>query len=119
MAYADLNIGLPNLLTCVFMVPISAFFPVAYTCRPYYISLYAAPPSGDTMAGALTPKRYRGGFLGWKAWVATLNPVETWKAVYFGFTMALEDRQKSSQQSLIGSRDGRSRYEQMEYDRGY
>lgn len=45
-------------------------------------------------ADGLTPKSYHGGFLGWRAWVATLNILETWKAILFAFQMALEDRQR-------------------------
>jgi hypothetical protein len=63
-------------------------------------------------AEGLTPKLYHGGFLGWRAWVATMNPLETWKAIIMAFSMALADRRRSSQENLVQSGDD-------EYDMGY
>ncbi|KAE9377553.1 hypothetical protein N431DRAFT_451734 [Stipitochalara longipes BDJ] len=105
LTYADLNIGLPNMVTCVVMVPLSIFFPFAYPSRPYHISRYAAPED-------MTPTYYHGGFLGWRAWVASMNPQETWKAIFFAFSMALTDRQRPVRQNLVLSRGD-------EYKMGY
>jgi hypothetical protein len=93
------------------MVPLSVFFPFAYPSRPYYISRYAVPTE-DTASEALAPTLYHGGFLGWRAWVGSMNPLETWKAIVFGFSMALADRQRSPRNNLVQSRDD-------EHDMGY
>ncbi|CZR59964.1 uncharacterized protein PAC_09859 [Phialocephala subalpina] len=85
--YADLNIGLPNMVICIAMVPLSVFFHYAYSCQPYFISnlVHATREEGQP------PLYYQGGFLGAKAWGRALNPLETLKAIIFAFTMAAED----------------------------
>jgi hypothetical protein len=92
------------MVTCIIMVPLSVFFPFAYPSRPYYISRCATPTEG-VAAEVLTPKLYHGGFLGWRAWVASMNPLETWKALLFGFSIALADRQRSPRENLVPSGD--------------
>ena len=62
------------------MLPFSIFFHYAYSVRQYIVS-------GD--------QNYQGGFLGGKAWLATFNPTETWRAVVFAFKMASELREES------------------------
>ena len=99
------------MVTCIIMVPLSVFFPFAYPSRPYYISRCAAPTE-DAAAELLTPKLYHGGLLGWRAWVASMNPLETWKAILFGFSIALKDRKRSPRENLIPSGD-------YDYDLGY
>ncbi|KAE8391678.1 hypothetical protein BDV23DRAFT_182266 [Aspergillus alliaceus] len=38
LSYADVNIGIPNMVSCVQMVPFALFFPYAWNVAPYFIS---------------------------------------------------------------------------------
>jgi hypothetical protein len=79
LTYADTNIGIPTLLICIQNVPLAIFFYYAYTCTPYIL------PTGTTDA---KHPRYKGGFCGWKAWLAILNPGEVFRGILFTFRMA-------------------------------
>jgi hypothetical protein len=99
------------MVTCIIMVPLSVFFPFAYPSRPYYVSRRAAPTE-DVAAEVLTPKLYCGGFIGWRAWAASMNPLQAWKAILFGFSILLAHRPRSPQENLVPSGED-------EYDMGY
>ena len=78
LAYADVTIGIPALVICIQNVPLAIFFNYAYTCKSYIL------PSKNTAAGQ---QRYKGGFCGWKAWLAILNPGEVFRGLMFIFKM--------------------------------
>ncbi|KAJ5281021.1 hypothetical protein N7478_006393 [Penicillium angulare] len=89
LSYADVNIGIPNLVTCLQMVPFALFFPYAYRTSPY---IGAGP--------------YQGGFLGYRAWIGVYNPMELLHAIKFAFGMATEMRKQGgdSGDSLVQGR---------------
>ncbi|KUJ12641.1 uncharacterized protein LY89DRAFT_785951 [Mollisia scopiformis] len=93
LTYADLNIGLPNMIICVLMVPPCIFFHYVNSLGPYIISRNAIP-ADET--GARRLQRYQGGFLGGRAWIRALNPWETIKAIMFALTMAADSYQERS-----------------------
>ncbi|KAJ5376953.1 hypothetical protein N7509_013839 [Penicillium cosmopolitanum] len=78
LSYADVNIGIPNLIICLQMVPFALFFPYAYSVSPY-LSVDSYHP-------------YHGGFLGVNAWIGLFNPMEILRATAFAFGMAAELR---------------------------
>jgi len=59
-------------------VPLAISFHYAYTCTPYVIPEQSV----------LEHPKYKGGFWGWKAWLATFNPAEVFRGVVFTFKMA-------------------------------
>jgi hypothetical protein len=79
LTYADVTIGIPALIICIQNVPLAIFFSYAYTCKPYVLPT-------ETTAGE--HPRYKGGFCGWKAWLAILNPGEVFRGLLFTFKMA-------------------------------
>jgi Organic solute transporter Ostalpha len=87
-----LNIGIPNLVICVEMVPLSIFFHYAYTYRPYVIHRRPISTSGYS-AGKHIPQNYQGGFLGVHAWLVMWNPMEILNAIAFAFKMKAKQRQ--------------------------
>jgi subtilase family serine protease len=82
ITYADLNVGIPNIITCLIMVPHSGFFHYAYSVKPYVISPVA---SSETYSFLQPTKMYQGGIMSIKAWARALNPLETLQAIIFGF----------------------------------
>ncbi|KAH8665420.1 organic solute transporter Ostalpha-domain-containing protein [Ilyonectria robusta] len=74
LTYADLNIGIPNMLTCLEMVPLSLFFLYAYSWNPYLLHNVQIETQDQSC-------RYHGGFLGVRAWVSILNPKEIFDAI--------------------------------------
>lgn len=94
LTFADLNIGIPTLMTCLEMVPISIFFHFAYSVRPYIIHS-SSTSSNCTEVGDCSEvqnQRYHGGVFGFKAWIAMCNPTETLKAISLAVKMAWEWR---------------------------
>jgi hypothetical protein len=89
LTYADIYIGIPNMIICILMVPLSVFFHYAYSCQPY---LTSNPVSADTNTAQPIP-HYQGGFLGRKAWLRTASPGEILRAIAFAFSMATENHQ--------------------------
>jgi Organic solute transporter Ostalpha len=92
LTYADLNIGIPNLVTCVEMVPFSIFFHYAYAYRSYIIRPRSVSTS-ESNAGRHIPQNYQGGFLGLRAWLVMWNPKEILDAIAFAFRVTAEQRQ--------------------------
>jgi hypothetical protein len=97
LTFADLNIGIPTLIISLEMVPFSIFFHYAYSVRQYIASgdTKSANESNLSNSYSIQGQNYQGGFLGGKAWLATFNPTETWRAVVFAFKMASELREES------------------------
>ncbi|KAL7919637.1 organic solute transporter Ostalpha domain-containing protein [Trichoderma austrokoningii] len=88
LTYADLHIGIPALLSCIEMVPISAFIAWAYSVQPYLLGRGA---DTERLSGPTDiPKSYQGGFLGVRAFLAMLNPRETVEGIVFAFSMITE-----------------------------
>ncbi|KAJ5149524.1 hypothetical protein N7448_001102 [Penicillium atrosanguineum] len=77
LSYSDVNFGIPSMLICLQMVPFALFFPYSYRVSPY---INAGP--------------YEGGFLGVRAWIGVLNPMEILRAIKFAFEMATQFRSK-------------------------
>jgi hypothetical protein len=65
------------MVICLQMVPFALFFPYSYRVSPY---INAGP--------------YKGGFLGARAWLGVLNPMEILHAIKFAFDMATQFRSK-------------------------
>ncbi|CAM1501442.1 Fc.00g034260.m01.CDS01 [Cosmosporella sp. VM-42] len=86
LTYADVNIGIPNLLICVEMVPLSVFFIWAY---PW--TVYSCTNASLSLEGANGPvnfrQTYQGGPLGIRAWIEMFNPTEITRAILFGIQM--------------------------------
>lgn len=82
--------GLPSMLLCIEMVPISLLLVYAYNAGPYFIR---RPRNDDSareelqQAGVL--RTYQGGFLGWKVLVAILDPKETLQAILFAVKLLI------------------------------
>lgn len=88
LTYADLNIGIPALLSCLEMVPISLLVIWAYPVGPYKYG-----PSGEACErepGACYSRSYQGGFLGIGAFIAAVSPVETIKGVVLAFELLVK-----------------------------
>ncbi|VUC26645.1 unnamed protein product, partial [Clonostachys rosea] len=79
LTYADLHIGLPNMILCIEMVPLSLFFFWAYPWGVYLVG-----KGGFDSKVALT-NPYQGGPFGIWAWLQMLNPSDTFKAIIFMF----------------------------------
>jgi len=95
MSYADLEIGVPAMLICLEMVPLSLFFLYAYTWRPYIIGSphqLAAVAHRDENDYYHHPQSYVGGPLGIRALIEMWNPMEILEAIRFGFRMEVERR---------------------------
>lgn len=82
--------GIPSMLLCIEMVPISLLSVYAYNAGPYFIR---QPRNDDSareelqQAGVL--RMYQGGFLGWRALVAILDPKETLQATLFAVKLLM------------------------------
>lgn len=81
LTFADLNVGIPNLLTCIEMVPLSLFFLFAYSWNPYLLRNQPSDSAGyQGVGGAL---------------IAMVNPKDIINAIVFAFRMDSEHRQFS------------------------
>lgn len=90
--------GLPTMVICVQMVPISFFMLYAYQTKPYEIASsprtlrpqeYQAIDSDGDQETLMTgfQKRYQGGRLGLHAWAAYLNPLALFRDVKSAYAM--------------------------------
>lgn len=106
MTYADLNIGIPNLITCVILVPLSLFFFYAYPWAPYLLHRQrfdhqqaavetGYTPQAQSQSQQYSPSSYQGGPLGISAWLDMLNPSDILQAISLALRM------------LTGGRDSR------------
>ncbi|OJJ83531.1 OSTA/TMEM184 family protein [Aspergillus glaucus CBS 516.65] len=98
MTYIDVMMGLPTMVICVQMVPLSFLVLYAYRTKPYEISNSArtlrpqeyqvVESNGDEetlMSGF--QKRYQGGHWGLHAWAVYLNPLELFRDVKSAYVM--------------------------------
>lgn len=94
MTYADKNIGIPALLSCIEMVPICLIVVWAYPVGPYYIT------------NSRSHKTYEGGFLGIRAFVSAFNPADTIKGTVFALKVITKNvSDTSSGSSRLPSRE--------------
>ena len=90
---------MPSLLTCLEMVPISLFMAYSYPVRPYLIR-----DSGDREQKIdEVAKSYKGGFLGWKAFLAMINPWELIRGIGFAVKVTIEGKSKRSNSAYQGA----------------
>ncbi len=96
MTYGDINIGIPALLTCVEMVPLSLVFVWAYSCSPYKIQgvMVAVGEEGWQKP---VQRKYQGGALGLGAWAGMWNPMETLRGIAFAFNMVTSSTDRDTQ----------------------
>lgn len=91
LTYGDLFMGIPSMLSCIEMVPISVFLAWAYSVRPYIIR--EAQMHVSELGGRQEiPRSYQGGPLGIYAFLEFLSPIETLEAIMFTFTMENEPK---------------------------
>jgi hypothetical protein len=98
MTYIDVMMGLPTMVICVQMVPLSLLVLYAYRTEPYEISdsavtlrtqgYQAVESDGDeeTLMGGFQ-KRYQGGRWGLRAWICYLNPLQLLREVKSAYVM--------------------------------
>ncbi|PYH40715.1 OSTA/TMEM184 family protein [Aspergillus saccharolyticus JOP 1030-1] len=109
LTYADVNIGIPTMVICLQMVPFALFFHYAYSVRPYIIrrTLPAMEASVNPAYSAVSDeRRYQGGPLGVRAWLAMLDLREIAGAIRFAFTMVFAGKSVGRGEELnkLGSR---------------
>ena len=68
LTYADIKIGIPNLVRCVEMVPLAFVMAWSYPVKDY---VYRRD------AEAHQPTSYQGGFLGFRAILGMFDPTDT------------------------------------------
>ncbi|KAM3434357.1 hypothetical protein NHJ13734_006047 [Beauveria thailandica] len=95
LTYADLHYGIPSLLSCLEMVPISLIMFWAYPVGPYKLESLVARGAerGETQHWA--PTSYQGGFLGIRAFFSMLNPLNVIKATFAAFAISARDYSSS------------------------
>lgn len=82
LTYADVHISIPNLVTCIEMVPLSLFFMYAYPWK-VYVHGYGRGTFAKLEQGDRPEQSYQGGPFGIYAWLAMLNPSDSLKAILF------------------------------------
>ncbi|KAB2581021.1 hypothetical protein BFW01_g6619 [Lasiodiplodia theobromae] len=80
LAYADIKVGLPNLLICFEMAFFAIMHVFAFSWKPYVIK--KGDPFADPLEDGMGKKgkRYKGGFMGILAIVDAFNPWDIMKA---------------------------------------
>ena len=81
--------GIPSLLSCIEMVPISLFMAYSFPASPYLMRSSGGHEAGN---GQHHPKSYLGGFLGVKAFIAMWNPYELISAISFALRIVGEGK---------------------------
>ncbi|GLB08453.1 hypothetical protein AtubIFM57258_004342 [Aspergillus tubingensis] len=126
MTYIDTLMGLPTMLICVQMVPLSFLVLYAYRTKPYDISAsvsslrpqaYHPLESGrgeEALLSGLT-KQYQGGVWGLRAWAIYLNPLVLIKDVYSAYVMIHNARSLQK----IQEREEQEQEEMTRYDTRY
>ena len=84
LTYADLHVGIPRMLPCIEMVFISVLLAWAYSAKPYLTQ------NRRGVEDARAPKSYQGGFLGIRAFLAAMNPMETIQGILFAVRLILD-----------------------------
>ncbi|KAK2685028.1 hypothetical protein QWA68_016286 [Fusarium oxysporum] len=72
LTFADLHIGIPNLLICIEMAPLSLFFLWVYSWRVYVKNSHESYVTMDRHGQR--PRLYQGGPLGVHAWLTMIKP---------------------------------------------
>ncbi|KAF7627723.1 hypothetical protein COH20_008880 [Aspergillus flavus] len=122
MTYIDAIMGLPTMVICVQMVPLSFLVLYAYSAKPYEISnsqstlrpqVYQTVESDDDgeilMSGF--QKRYQGGRWGLRAWAVYLNPLELLRDVKAAYVMIHSARALQKAHAKERAQDEMVRYE--------
>lgn len=100
--WSDVNMGIPTMIVCIEMVAFAVFYWYAYDFRPYLLSTSRPLASGteDDETAYLgkdmardskhqfLEQSYQGGFLGWRAWVHLIIPIDVIRGIGFAFSMA-------------------------------
>ncbi|KAL1874183.1 hypothetical protein Plec18167_006120 [Paecilomyces lecythidis] len=128
MTYIDVMMGLPTMVICVQMVPLSVLVLFAYSTKPYEVSNsartfrpqeYQAVESDcderTLMSGF--QKRYQGGRWGLRAWLVYLNPLELFRDVKSAYDLIHSARAVQKAHAKVQVQEGEmARY--MSYDSG-
>ncbi|KIW13358.1 hypothetical protein PV08_08546 [Exophiala spinifera] len=104
MTYIDVMMGLPTIVICVQMVPLSFLVLYAYRTKPYEVSdsvsilrvqgYQAVESAGDEEAFMSDfEKRYQGGRWGLRAWARYLNPLQLLREVMSAHVMIHKARE--------------------------
>ncbi|KAI8654182.1 hypothetical protein NCS56_01374800 [Fusarium sp. Ph1] len=99
LTFADLHIGIPNMIICIEMVPLSLLFMWAYPWR-VYLDSYSIDDAEEHPGRPL--KSYQGGPFGIHAWLAMINPSEIFRAILFAFKHVGSMR-KGSQEPILAN----------------
>ncbi|OAA53124.1 hypothetical protein ISF_08965 [Cordyceps fumosorosea ARSEF 2679] len=91
LTYADLHYGIPSLLSCLEMVPISFVVFWAYPVGPYKLEHLVARGAERGEAQNWAPTSYQGGILGIYAFISMLNPFDVIKATFAAFAVGARD----------------------------
>ncbi|KAF5018607.1 hypothetical protein F66182_9399 [Fusarium sp. NRRL 66182] len=104
LTYADVHIGIPNLLICIELIPFSLFFVWAYPWSVY--------KDGDGRGNfskldqAVKPTNaYQGGPFGIRAWLAMLNPSDNLRAIAFVVSQSSRPRRSRVAVGSYGSQE--------------
>ncbi|EXL71194.1 hypothetical protein FOPG_13013 [Fusarium oxysporum f. sp. conglutinans race 2 54008] len=84
LTYADVHVGIPNLVICIEMAPLSLFLMFAYPWS-VYMSGHGRGNFSKLEQGNMPEGSYQGGPFGIHAWLAMLNPSDSIKAILFIF----------------------------------
>ncbi|KAH8696576.1 organic solute transporter Ostalpha-domain-containing protein [Talaromyces proteolyticus] len=114
MTYADVKVGIPNLLICVQTLLFSLFFHYAYKVSPYRTQSKEAIliPSHEGQYGPgdnynqLPPSYNQSRMSAGRAWLAMLDPREILSAIKFMFTMRSEAEMGTSYDGGYGGNTG-------------
>ncbi|CAG7563483.1 unnamed protein product [Fusarium equiseti] len=101
LTYADVHIGIPNLVTCCLMVPLSFFFMYAYPWK-VYVHGYGRGTFAKLEAANGHEQSYQGGPFGIYAWLAMLNPSDSLKAILFIFQRSKRDAAPGTPVAMTG-----------------
>ncbi|OJJ47327.1 hypothetical protein ASPZODRAFT_16007 [Penicilliopsis zonata CBS 506.65] len=72
LTWADVNIGLPTMIICILMVPISVFFHYAYGIKPYKLHKNPRQVEQGDYAN-MQPARYEGGLFNIRMWLSLFS----------------------------------------------
>ncbi|KAJ5273008.1 hypothetical protein N7478_008133 [Penicillium angulare] len=124
LTYIDTMMGLPTMVICIQMVPISFFILYAYPKKPYEIPYkphvlrpQAYHPLGDGDEETLmnnTQKTYQGGRWGLHAWAVYLNPIDIFQEVLSAYKMI--SRARAMQKAQVKEE---IQEEMAQYETGY
>ena len=101
LTYADTKVGIPTLVQLLFMIPISCFFHYAYSYQFYVIGGKHSLEANKSDVHGYTPS-YQGGPLGIRAYLAALNPTETFSAIIFSFKLYMPSSQDYVRRRMEG-----------------